>query len=194
MRHRHAHSSDSGGVNMGLIVTPMLDMSFQLLAFFIMTYHPSALEGHIDGNLLPPTLIASTGPKKDQDAPPDLPSVDVEPDLQDVLLVQVKAVAKGQIESNRSDGEPSRIMLKRPESAAVTVADTDSTLDEGLKKLTGELKKVLSEPGAVKTNIKIESDGDLKHQYLMQVYDACKLAGYQNISFVAPAREKAMGK
>ena len=39
------------GPNLNPIITPMLDMAFQLMAFFIMTYHPSALEGHIDGKL-----------------------------------------------------------------------------------------------------------------------------------------------
>ena len=58
MRHKGRHAESGGGVQLGLIITPMLDMSFQLMAFFIMTYHPSALEGHIDGNLLPPTLLA----------------------------------------------------------------------------------------------------------------------------------------
>ena len=55
---QHKRHNDPGvaGVNLGLIITPMLDMSFQILAFFIMTYHPSALEGNIDGKLLPPIV------------------------------------------------------------------------------------------------------------------------------------------
>jgi biopolymer transport protein ExbD len=185
MRHKRLRlaSESGGGVQLGLIVTPMLDMSFQLMAFFIMTYHPSALEGHIDGNLLPPTLTATKGANA---MPMDLPSVDEEPGLQDVLLVVVKAATKGQNE--RQDGEPSRIMLKRPENPEpAIVADTDSTIADGLRKLTAELKKDAS----AKASIKIEADGELKHLYLMQVYDACKRAGYQNISFVAPPRERA---
>lgn len=187
MRHKRGHGGGGGGgVALGLIITPMLDMSFQLMAFFIMTYHPSALEGHIDGNLLPPTLIATSNKDKKSEQM-DFPAVDQEPELQDVLLVVVKSVAKGQTEGQRFDGEPSRIMLKRPENPTPsTISDTDSTLPEGLKKLTAELKK---ETGA-KANIKIEGDGDLKHQYLMQVYDACKQAGYANISFVAPGRDR----
>src|SRR3954469_6358382 len=31
-----------------LPITPMLDMAFQLLFFFIINYHPSALEGQMD--------------------------------------------------------------------------------------------------------------------------------------------------
>jgi biopolymer transport protein ExbD len=191
MRHKRSHGDSGGGVQLGLIITPMLDMSFQLMSFFIMTYHPSALEGHIDGNLLPPTLIATTGPQKDNTPMDDLPPVDQEPDLKDVLMVVVKSVDKGQVEGNRRDGEPSRIMLKRPENPMpATVVDTDMSLSDGLKKLTAELK---SETG-LKSNIKIEADGNLKHEYLMQVYDACKQAGYQNISFVAPARDRATDK
>ena len=48
------------------------------------------------------------------------------------------------------------------------------------------MKLRLKQPGAIKSNIKIEGDGDLKHMYVMRVYDVCKLSGYQNISFVAP--------
>ena len=59
MSHRRSVAgAGSVGVQLSLIVTPMLDMSFQILAFFIMTYHPSALEGHIPGSLVPPESVA----------------------------------------------------------------------------------------------------------------------------------------
>src|ERR1043166_8025317 len=87
------------GVNLSLIVTPMLDMSFQILAFFIMTYHPSALEGHIPGSLVPPENFA----KKSKDAnlyPKDncLSVADEEllPELQIAFTFKVKAIQKGQ--------------------------------------------------------------------------------------------------
>ena len=40
-------SKAAAGLSLGLIITPMLDMSFQLLAFFIMTFKPAPTEGHI---------------------------------------------------------------------------------------------------------------------------------------------------
>jgi biopolymer transport protein ExbD len=194
MRHKHGHGHASSGVNLGLIVTPMLDMSFQLLAFFIMVYHPSALERHIDGNLLPPSETARSAKNATQT---DLPTLDEEPQLEDALLVKVLSVAPLQSEgvgddgSPRQDGDPSRIMLKRKENPDATIfAGSDRPFAEDLKKLTAELKK---EAGP-KVNIKIEGDGNLKHQYLMLVYDACKQAGYQNIAFVAPAVERAREK
>src|SRR5438132_6078945 len=84
------------GVNLGLIITPMLDMSFQILAFFIMTYHPSALEGHIPGSLVPPDNFA----KKSKDnnplpaeAPPlSIPEEDLIPEIQEAITIKVKAI------------------------------------------------------------------------------------------------------
>src|SRR4051794_5964424 len=100
MAKRHAQSGGpSGPVNLNIIITPMLDMAFQLLAFFIMTYHPSALEGHIDGTLLPPAKFAIKGPADKNQKKDDTPSVDDdEPKLTETLLVKVKAVPKGQVE------------------------------------------------------------------------------------------------
>jgi len=187
MKKHAGGGGGEGGVNLGIIITPMLDMSFQILAFFIMTYHPSSLEGHIDGNLLPPSLVATKGPPKASDPLEVEPlPVDKEPDLGDVMTVIVKAVAKGQVEGGRNEGEPSRIMLRKPEAPApLTIADTDVTFDKGLDQLKAELEKSAKDGG--KANIKIEADGELRHQYTMRVYDACKKAGFQNVGFIAPA-------
>ena len=62
-KRTHNKGGGAQGINLSLIITPMLDMSFQLLAFFIMTYHPSALEGHIPGSLVPPEDFAKKGLK-----------------------------------------------------------------------------------------------------------------------------------
>jgi biopolymer transport protein ExbD len=185
MGHKKLSTEEGGiGLQLSLIITPFLDFAFQLLAFFIMTYSPSALEGHIDGTLVPPSETASTGPKMEAMLD-DLPS-DADPDLAEAVLIKVKAVAKGQQENKRIDGQPSRIEMSRPGEGNKTVSDSDVSLDEGLKQLSDELKRILNEPDAIKTNIKLEGDKDLKHMYMMRVYDVCKQAGYRNISFVAP--------
>jgi biopolymer transport protein ExbD len=185
MAHKKLSKEDvGGGLQLSLIITPFLDFAFQLLAFFIMTYSPSALEGHIDGTLVPPSEVA-TSSKDKITIMDDLPS-DADPDLAEAVLIKVKAVAKGQQENTRIDGQPSRIELSRPGEGVRTVSDSDVSLDEGLRQLGDELKRILNEPGAIKTNIKLEGDKDLKHMYMMRVYDVCKQAGYRNISFVAP--------
>ena len=209
------------GVNLGIIITPMLDMAFQVLAFFIMTYHPSALEGHFDIKMLPPEKVAAKGKEDTSKDPP----TDAPPELTDVLLVSVKAVGKGQSEGARTEGDPSRIELKRPEDTNPELIsdlntevvkkltpDLKDFLDdvpmnprlkeqlkekynmtlfqEGLDKLSAELKRFLEDPSHTKANIKISPDPELKQKYTLGMYDACKLAGFQNIQFVAPAIEQ----
>src|SRR5262245_4000387 len=116
MARRHTLDVGGEGVNLALMITPMLDMAFQLMAFFIMTYHPSATERHLSGALLPPANVAKAGkadPRKDDKEPPP---ANVDPDVKEVLRVIVKAVAKGQLEGELREGDPSRILLQMPES------------------------------------------------------------------------------
>src|SRR3954453_11888023 len=107
-RKHKGGGSGGGGINLSLIITPMLDMSFQLLAFFIMTYHPSALEGHIPGSLVPPENFAKKGPKDNTPALTDpLPSVsedDLLPELNDAITVYIKAMVKDQEPKWRLEG------------------------------------------------------------------------------------------
>jgi biopolymer transport protein ExbD len=70
-----------------LPVTPMLDMAFQLLAFFVFTYNPSDLEGHLDLTL-PPAGEARA--KQEQDVDPNV-SPDTELELPSEVTVVVKA-------------------------------------------------------------------------------------------------------
>lgn len=184
----HTRHNDKGaaGVNLGLIITPMLDMSFQLLAFFIMIYHPSALEGHINGNLVPPSQPLIKG--KEKNTPTDTPLLaDSDPDLEDTLQVIVKAIPKGGVERSRTDGMPAQIYVKRKEDTeASLISDTDDDMTEAWKKLKRRLKESLSGGLVTKGNIRLDCGADLKHRYVMEAYDHCKDAGFQNVSFVAP--------
>ena len=180
---RGVHDDAGPGLTLGLIITPFLDFAFQLLAFFIMTYNPSALEGHIDG-----TLAASAPAIQGDPAVDPIDFLTGEPELVEAVVVRVKAVGPNQVERDRFEGQPSRIEIKRIEDAQPTlVADATVTLDEGLSQLEAELRSLATPPGG-NASIRLEGDRDLKHRYLMRVYDACRAAGYQNISFVAPMR------
>src|SRR4051812_48506894 len=107
---RHKNQS-SPGMNLSAIITPFLDMSFQILAFFIMTYHPSALEGHIPGSLVPPDQFAKKG--KDNtpstETPLSVPEELLLPELAEAVQVKIKSVPKGQVQGTRQDGEPDQI-------------------------------------------------------------------------------------
>lgn len=189
----HSRHNDPGsmGVNLGLIVTPMLDMSFQILSFFIMTYHPSALEAHVNGKLVPPSKPLIHG--KEKNVPTEDLISEQDPDLEATLQVFVKAIPKGGMERTRTDGQPAQIYVKRPEDVEMgpPIADTDEPLDVSLKKLKSHLKGVLAgAPPAMKGNIRLECQGDMKHGYVMEIYDICKGAGFQNVAFVAPMPDK----
>src|SRR5205807_5701338 len=64
--HRKRRKKDAGP-EIELPITPMLDMAFQLLTFFIFTYHPSALEGQIEMDL--PMADAAKAPNQAEAQP-----------------------------------------------------------------------------------------------------------------------------
>src|SRR2546429_8998596 len=116
MSRKRASQPAAQGVQLGLIITPMLDMAFQILASFIMTYHPSALEAHIPGSLGPDNPAV-----KDANQPPvPAPEVPISTDkalldgLEDAITVKVKAVVKGQEIGTRVAGLPSQVFLVQP--------------------------------------------------------------------------------
>lgn len=182
MSHKRMTSDGSLGVQLSLIITPMLDMSFQILAFFIMIYHPAALEGHIPGNLLPP----DGGAVDKRDPEPMLPANDPElSEWQDAITVQVNAVVQGQ-DAKRLPGTPSQIFLRTNLDAAPAFLEGSDVADFSVA--LGLLEKRLKQLAGPdrKANVKIAGDGGLRYQYVLMVYDAAKRAGFEKIHFVSP--------
>ena len=185
-RKLHTHAG-SDGVNLSLIITPFLDMAFQILAFFIMTYHPSALEAHVPGLLAAPTPNKASRDKST--IVPDPDAMSVEPDaLVEAIHIHVPAVAAGRIEGDRQVGEPSRIMMKLEQDVKFEVV-ADSTLrwDESLRRLEKKLREVQARNVGGKIAVKVDADGEIRQQFVMQVYDACKRAGIERVHFVPPS-------
>ena len=105
------------GVQLGLIITPFLDMAFQILAFFIMTYHPSALEAHIPGNLTPPEDYAKKNPKdKSTPVDPIVPSLtedEINPELDAAITVKIRSVVADRASGKRQPvGGPGQIFVR----------------------------------------------------------------------------------
>jgi biopolymer transport protein ExbD len=166
MSLRRGHDADNSEVS--LPITPMLDMAFQLLTFFIFTYHPSGLEGQMDLNL--PSEKAAAAREKDQVDPltaPDRAQDLVPPsDLTVIVRTQQDGVNNGII---------SALTLEQA-SGQKPVND--------LKALEAELKEAKN--AAPNDAIKIQGDGKLKWSAIVQVMDVCRKAGFNNISFVPP--------
>jgi biopolymer transport protein ExbD len=197
MSRKRKPPESSKGVQMGLIITPMLDMSFQILAFFIMTYHPSALEGHIPGLLAPPEKPATKGEKNvpDPEILPSIPEDDLLKDLDGAVTVYVKAMVKDQEPKWRLEGTASHYFIKTNVDAnPVLLADVTECDKEGIDRkkwdevIIRRLETKLKELGGkdTKANLKIAGDGGLKQQYIMSAYDAGKKAGFAKIHFVPP--------
>ena len=151
-----------------LPITPMLDMAFQLLAFFVMTYHPSDLEGQMDLSL-PSEAITRAEKKEDIDpnAKPDPKPLELPANLTVLVRTQQDGSNNGQI-------------------SALTLQDEAGPQPvDNLAKLKDELKK-RQETVENKENIKIQADGKLKWESVIQVMDVCQQAGFKNISFVPP--------
>jgi biopolymer transport protein ExbD len=186
-KRRHCLAVGFAGVSLGLIITPMLDMSFQILAFFIMTYHPSALEGHVPGRLAPAERPAHLGP--DQPVPgPEIPiGGDPLDELTDVILVDIKATGKGQETGLQLAGSPRQLFIKTSvDTQAQMLADVNDDFGVALRRLEARLADMLKKDASRKTSLKIVADGELRQQYVVGVYDACKKAGFVNIFFVPP--------
>lgn len=152
-----------------LPVTPMLDMAFQLLAFFIFTYHPSDLEGQMQLALPANDAKAAHKPedvKPDSSADKD-PTLEVESDLTVIVKTANDPANVGDISS-------------------MTVEDrAGPTPVDNLEALKVYLTKVKANPDS-KPAIKVQGDSRLKWSRMVEVMDVCRRAGFESISFAPP--------
>ena len=152
-----------------LPITPMLDMTFQLLFFFIMNFNPADLEGQMDMSL-PSEDVKAT--KDDKPDPKKAPEKTLEPEFPSDLTVQVRTQnAEG------SEGGISALFVKKLDAKEDPVNGLD-----GLKKYLEDNREKLTH----KESIKIRGDSKLRIKHLMKVMDVCKAAGYTNTSLIAP--------
>jgi biopolymer transport protein ExbD len=159
-----------------LPITPMLDMAFQLLTFFIFTYNPSGLEGVMDLSL--PSDLEKQATKKEEVDPNKKTDADPEPEFQTDLIVTARAILSG----NRT-GQISELTARKVDDAkgtSWTIEDKDTQLTA----LREYLKKNKETAGS-KDGIKVQGDGKLKVSALMNLMDVCKAMGFK-VSLVQP--------
>jgi biopolymer transport protein ExbD len=167
MSLRRSREADSSEVS--LPITPMLDMAFQLLTFFIFTYHPSALEGQMDLNLPSDAQPAARSAEdvKPESAADKNEALELPTDLTVVIRTQ---------RGGGNDGEISALTVQ-DQAGPAEVSD--------LKALLAHLQRA-REAVTNKQAIKIQGDGKLKWKGVVEVMDVCRQAGFDNISFVPP--------
>ncbi len=174
-------SQSTGPGEVPLPITPMLDMAFQLLAFFIMTYNPADLEGQLDLGL-PQAAQLAPGPAP---VPPGRVDVPLEPPTD--LTVTVRAVQEGPHAGNISailvsdlTGAPTPMQpgTRKGASPEREEADLLAALAEHLKKARAGLNK--------RDAVKVQCHGKLKVKNVLRVMDVCRHSGLPRVSFLPP--------
>ncbi len=148
-----------------LPITPMLDMTFQLLFFFIMNFNPADLEGQIDAAL----------PSQQEPAHNQLigcvPAGNIPPAIPSDLTVEVRTR-----QAERENGI-SGIFVLEMTGHRVSI----DGLDGLAKYLTDARANAPRED-----TIKIRADARLRLQHVLKVLDVCKAAGYTKTTLIPP--------
>ena len=154
------------GTEITLPITPMLDMSFQLLFFFISTFKlPTGMEGTLDLELPSQATAMANDPAKvapntSQDAPPDLKSI---------IPIDIKT-------PNNDTGDAEAVG-----DITTSYKGKNETLSPPFKKdlsdLSDKLQSYLDEAqktGDTITSVKIQGVSNLKFRAVVRVMDACR--------------------
>ena len=152
MRHRRRHRRDQGSVEMNLAA--MLDMAFQLLTFFILTFRPAPIEGQLSLHLPPP--IPTTKVEASAVEPQGL-SNDVQLGLE-TLHLQVAADPLGEIKQVSIENSAT---IPGPMDKGAT-----QVLDRKLQALFG-IQHIPFD------RVQIAVDGQLHYGELMKIVDVC---------------------
>ena len=131
-----------------LNLAAMLDMAFQLLTFFILTFRPSPIEGQISLRLPPPQAVtAQEGQKPGGDLKNENP-------VQGVNTLTISVF------TDPSSGE----------IASLAVGESPVP---GLAALDGRLRQVFADPGNPFDQVIIQVSDSCRYDELMKVIDVC---------------------
>jgi biopolymer transport protein ExbD len=139
-----------------LPITPMLDMSFQLMAFFLLTFRPMPLEAQ----------MALALPKEDGGPSQVAPSLD--PSEDEELIVQVYAADNGSLAD----------ITAAPRTGSFSLGQDTHAL---FKYLQDKAKAARLEKKAP-PKLKLEIAERLNYQYVVKLIDEGRRAGFDRIS------------
>lgn len=166
-RHRVHADSASGGEfsSVSVFVTPMLDMAFQVLAFFVFVYNPTSIEGQF-----PITLAqGEQGGEAPRMKPDERVATDEVTELKPTLFVEVRAKEKGRLGSVRVRTPAGVTSLAAPAEAADDTGRTQGLLDALSAKLLD-----LKTSNPAEDRITIEGTPSLHWDEMIRVIDVCR--------------------
>jgi biopolymer transport protein ExbD len=154
-----------------LPVTPMLDMTFQLLAFFIMTFKPASMvEGQMEFSL--PASGEARAKTPDQ-VDPDKVS-----DSELALKSQITVILNAD-QGNISSGTLVGVRVQTPSNPGIDVKNI-----EGLLKFLKDQRS--SQDITNKDDIQLQADSNLRYAFVIKAMDACTRAGFTRVGFSPP--------
>ena len=132
-----------------LNLAAMLDMAFQLLTFFILTFRPAPIEGQISLRLPPPQAVVVT--KNAQKAGSDVNNTNP---VQGVNTLTISVFAN-------------------PKTGAIESLGVGETQVPGIAALRGKLKEVFADEGNPFDQVIIQVSDACRYDELMKVVDIC---------------------
>jgi biopolymer transport protein ExbD len=132
-----------------LNLAAMLDMAFQLLAFFCLTYQPMPIEGQISLRLPPPRPVVVA-----KDAEPVGGDTTNTNPVQGVSTLTISVFAD-------------------PQTGAIKSLGVGETHVPSLGALSGKLKDVFADPGNPFDQVIIQVSDTCRYDELMKVVDIC---------------------
>jgi len=159
-----------------LPITPMLDMSFQLMAFFILTFKPAPTEVQLALQLPNAGNTAASTPIDINETPPKVYKITVSPTKgkpSDITL--------------QEDNDPATISFKN-----TNAANSDQAMSDLFKHLIDDLKRKKAEKAKI-PKIDFQFADEVTYVYVMKLLDMAKQAGFEQVS-PGSMGKKALGK
>ena len=154
-------------VDVDIPITPMLDLAFQVLLFFILTYHPSTMEGQVEMSL--PDLAQAKAAKPENIKPKDSATGPLELPAEVTVMLYVRR-------NGPRDGSLGRIVVQEKQG------NKEITDTKALEKYLEHIR-----PNLANTHdVKLAGDSDLKNGVTMEIMDVCTRAGFTNIALGRP--------
>jgi biopolymer transport protein ExbD len=162
-------------------VTPMLDMAFQLLAFFIFTFHGDA-QYEVEMDLALPQ--DTSGRAADPSVVDMNKASDKLPEMED--LNDVPTITAATQNDGKNNGTADKLTIQDRTGVVKSVDILQD--DDSLKNLVTMLKNDYPAEDN-KGVIKVRGDPRLKWSAVLKVMDACHKAGYTRVGFAAPLED-----